>query len=118
MGRKPAVTSVARQRLVETASRLFYREGVRVAGIDRIVAEAGIAKMTLYAHFPSKDDLLLAALQYREKTALAFFRSGMGRHGSERKTACSPSPALAGGFSDLPVNPQRLLVLLKAFFRK
>ncbi|WP_144971981.1 TetR/AcrR family transcriptional regulator [Bremerella volcania] len=59
--------SDARQRLVETAERLFYAEGIHSVGIDRIIAEAGVAKMTLYNHFSSKDELILAVLQYREE---------------------------------------------------
>ena len=55
----------ARQRIVETAERLFYAEGIRAVGIDRIIAEAEVAKMTLYNHFSSKDDLILAVLKYR-----------------------------------------------------
>jgi AcrR family transcriptional regulator len=47
-------TSQARQRILETADRLFYREGVRAVGIDRIIAEAGVAKMSLYNHFPPR----------------------------------------------------------------
>jgi AcrR family transcriptional regulator len=72
--------SDARQRLIETADRLFYREGLRAVGIDRIIAEAGVAKATLYAHFPSKDDLILAVLQWRELKTDEFFASAMGRH--------------------------------------
>jgi AcrR family transcriptional regulator len=49
-------------------------------GIDRIIAEAGVAKMTLYTYFPSKDDLIVAVLQYREAQVLAFFRAAMARH--------------------------------------
>ena len=79
-------TSEARQRILETADRLFYREGVRAVGIDRIIAEAGVAKMTLYAHFPSKDDLILAVLKHREEASLEFFRSAMERHGRKAKT--------------------------------
>lgn len=63
---RPAKTG-ARQRLIETAERLFYAEGIHSVGIDRIIAEAGVAKMTLYNHFASKDDLILAVLQYREE---------------------------------------------------
>lgn len=77
-------TSDARQRVLETADRLFYQEGVRGVGIDRIIAEAGVAKMSLYKHFPSKDDLILAVLRYREEQVLAFFAAAMGRH--ERRT--------------------------------
>ena len=84
MGRKRE-TSEARQRILETADRLFYQEGVRAVGIDRIIAEAGVAKMSLYKHFPSKDDLILAVLKYREQGVLEFFRSAMERHGRKTK---------------------------------
>ncbi|MCA9040020.1 MAG: TetR/AcrR family transcriptional regulator [Planctomycetaceae bacterium] len=59
--------SSARQRIIETAEELFYAEGVRAVGIDRIIAEAKVAKMTLYNHFASKDELILAVLKYREE---------------------------------------------------
>ena len=85
MGRKPE-TSEARQRILETADRLFYQEGVRAVGIDRIIAEADVAKMSLYKYFPSKDDLILAALKYREEGVLQFFRAAMERHGKKTKT--------------------------------
>jgi AcrR family transcriptional regulator len=78
-------TSEARQRILETADRLFYRDGIRAVGIDRIIAEAGVAKMSLYKHFPSKDDLILAVLKYREDGVLGFFRSAMERHGKKAK---------------------------------
>jgi AcrR family transcriptional regulator len=78
-------TSEARQRILETADRLFYQEGVRGVGIDWIIAEAGVAKMSLYNHFPSKDDLILAVLQYREERVLELFRSAMERHGKKTK---------------------------------
>jgi AcrR family transcriptional regulator len=75
----------ARQRILATADQLFYREGVRAVGIDRIIADAGVAKMTLYAHFPSKDDLILAVLRHRELGVMEFFRSTMERHGKKVK---------------------------------
>ncbi len=53
----------ARERILEAAARLFLRDGFRAVGIDTIIAEAGVAKMTLYAHFPSKDDLIVAYLE-------------------------------------------------------
>ena len=72
--------SDARQRIVETAKRLFYAEGIRAVGIDRIIAEAGVAKMTLYNHFASKDDLILAVLQYREEEFNEMFAKSIKRH--------------------------------------
>jgi len=85
MARTPE-TSEARQRVLETADRLFYQEGIRAVGIDRIVAEADVAKMSLYKHFRSKDDLVLAVLKHREETVLEFFRAAMERHGAKSKT--------------------------------
>ncbi len=79
-------TSEARQRILETADRLFYQGGIRAVGIDRIIAEAGVAKMSLYKHFPSKDDLILAVLQHREQGVLEFFRTAMERHAKKLKT--------------------------------
>jgi len=85
MGRTKATASEARRRIVETADRLFYEEGLRAVGIDRVIAEAGVAKATLYAHFPSKDDLILAVLEHREACVTEFFREAMERHGRDRK---------------------------------
>jgi AcrR family transcriptional regulator len=57
----------ARERILETAYDLFSRHGVRAVGVDRIVASSGVAKMSLYRHFQSKDDLVLVFLQEREQ---------------------------------------------------
>lgn len=54
--------SAARERILESAFRLFYAYGVRAVGIDRIIEESGVAKATFYKHFPSKDDLVVAYL--------------------------------------------------------
>ncbi|MFI6793988.1 TetR/AcrR family transcriptional regulator [Nonomuraea sp. NPDC050383] len=54
--------SEARSRLLNTATRLFYAEGIHAVGIDRIVAEAKVTRATLYRHFPGKEDLVLAYL--------------------------------------------------------
>lgn len=61
-----ANSSPKRDHLMATAWRLFYRDGYRVVGIDTILAEAGVAKMTLYNHFPSKDALIVAILEKRD----------------------------------------------------
>lgn len=59
--------SAARRRLLDTATRLFYGEGTRAVGIDRIIAEAGVAKATFYNHFPSKDALVLAYVEEQDR---------------------------------------------------
>jgi AcrR family transcriptional regulator len=55
--------SPARRRVLDAASALFYAEGIHAVGIDRIIAEAAVAKATFYHHFPGKDDLVRAYLQ-------------------------------------------------------
>jgi AcrR family transcriptional regulator len=52
-----------RDRLLETAARLFYQEGVRAIGVDLVVERSGVAKTSLYRHFPTKDDLVVAFLE-------------------------------------------------------
>jgi len=59
-------TTDAHERILAAAYELFSRRGIRAVGIDEIIATAGVAKATLYRHFPSKDDLVLAFLQRRE----------------------------------------------------
>jgi len=83
MNKARANKSEARQRIVETAERLFYAEGVRAVGIDRIIADAEVAKMSLYNHFPSKDDLILAVLQYREEKFDSMFENWINHHVSK-----------------------------------
>lgn len=56
-------SSPPRDRLLDTAGKLFYEHGFQGVGIDRILAESGVAKMTLYRHFASKDELIAAYLQ-------------------------------------------------------
>ncbi|MCW2236344.1 TetR/AcrR family transcriptional regulator [Azospirillum canadense] len=53
----------ARERILETAADLFYREGIRAVGIDTIIARSGVAKMSLYRNFASKDELVCAYLE-------------------------------------------------------
>ena len=58
----PTPRGEARERILETAFRLFYAHGVRGVGVDTIIAASGVAKATFYKHFPSKDDLAVAYL--------------------------------------------------------
>jgi AcrR family transcriptional regulator len=57
----------ARERILDTAYELFARRGIRDVGIDEVIERAGVAKATLYRHFPSKDDLVMAFLERREE---------------------------------------------------
>jgi AcrR family transcriptional regulator len=61
------VARTGRERILEAAYPLFSRSGIRAVGVDKIVAAAGVAKMTLYRNFPSKDELALAFLAMREE---------------------------------------------------
>jgi AcrR family transcriptional regulator len=62
-----APPSAARQRLLDNAYELFSRRGIRAVGVEEVISRAAVAKATLYRHFPSKDDLVLAFLEERER---------------------------------------------------
>jgi len=68
----------SRKRILDTAAGLFYREGVRSVGVDRIAAESGLAKMTLYYHFKSKDELVVAWLRRRDEEWMSWLESAVG----------------------------------------
>src|ERR1700688_4986513 len=61
----PPPKQTMKERILETADRLFYLQGIRAIGVDTIAAEIGISKRTLYNHFPSKDALISAYLARR-----------------------------------------------------
>ncbi|WP_378178056.1 TetR/AcrR family transcriptional regulator [Aquimarina sp. SS2-1] len=60
--------SKVRAHIIETASVLFYNKGYNLTGINEIIKQAGIAKATLYNHFPSKEDICIAYLQHKNET--------------------------------------------------
>ncbi|MEU5903063.1 TetR/AcrR family transcriptional regulator [Micromonospora sp. NPDC047467] len=87
--------SEARLRLLTTATRLFYAEGIHSVGVDRIIAEAKVTRATFYRHFPSKDDLILAYLRDVHQ---------MDRRAVDAALATNPSPldtllAIAGSIA-------------------
>jgi AcrR family transcriptional regulator len=82
-------------RILYTAHDLFYRDGIRATGIDRVIAESGVAKKTFYRYFPSKDDLIVAFLEFRHDNWMAWFRDALARHGG---TLNALVPALAEWF--------------------
>jgi AcrR family transcriptional regulator len=72
MSKSPASAGVhggaeVRERILETASALFYARGVRAVGVDLVVEEAGVAKTSLYRHFGTKDDLVAAFLEREDQ---------------------------------------------------
>ena len=80
---------------MQTARRLFNAEGFRAVGIDRIIAEADVAKTTLYKHFPSKDDLILATLQEYDQAVVDMFSR------SNQQALAKGKSRLVGFFSAL-----------------
>jgi AcrR family transcriptional regulator len=82
--------SAKRTELLKAAWRLFYRDGYHAVGIDTVLAEAGVAKMTLYKHFPSKEELIAAVLERRSKELEALFETAIadaGRSATKRLLA-------------------------------
>ncbi len=82
---KKAPRRSARERILEAASNLFYQEGVQNVGIDRIIAESGVAKMSLYNNFKSKDDLIAAYLDQRGTEWEAFLEAKIKNAEAEPK---------------------------------
>jgi AcrR family transcriptional regulator len=72
-----------RERILDSAYQLIARRGVRDVGVEEVIATAGIAKATLYRHFPSKNDLVLAVLEHREQVwTLGLVEAEARRRGS------------------------------------
>jgi AcrR family transcriptional regulator len=71
----------ARAQILATAAALFYEEGFRAVGIDTIIARSGVAKMTLYRHFPSKDALIAAYLEDANARFWVWFDEALGEGG-------------------------------------
>jgi len=75
--------SAARERILQTAHDLFYSDGIRATGIDKVIAEAGVTKVTFYRHFPSKNDLIEAFLEYRHARWMTWFDDAIERRRDE-----------------------------------
>ena len=74
----------ARERLLSAASELFYEEGVRTVGIDRVIERAGVAKATLYSTFGSKEGLIEAYLDLRHQQQRERMTRGLARFDNDR----------------------------------
>ncbi len=79
--------SAARQRILDTADRLFYNEGIHAVGVNRIVDEAAVTRVTLYRHFASKDDLISAYLDGRARFDHAQVDGLIARYADEPRRA-------------------------------
>jgi len=67
------IAATPKEKLFQAAARLFYQHGYRATGVDTIAAESGIGKMTLYRHYPSKDDLIVAFLRQSDDDFWEYF---------------------------------------------
>ncbi len=79
-----------RERILATASELFYQKGIQHVGINEVIAASDVAKRTFYKHFPSKDQLILEVMLYREKQWLQWFEKSVelrGKTASEKLLA-------------------------------
>jgi len=72
-----------RDRILDTASRLFYERGVRAVGVDLVVLEAAVAKTSLYRYFPTKDDLIVAFLEREDLEFWALWDSVAEQHADD-----------------------------------
>ncbi|RYP86694.1 TetR/AcrR family transcriptional regulator [Nocardioides guangzhouensis] len=73
--------SEARERLLRTAADLFYNEGIHAVGVDRVLAEAGVTRATMYRHFPGKEALVAAYLGLEDATIRGYFAAAEEQSG-------------------------------------
>jgi len=78
-----AEISDVRQRILDTASTLFYERGVRAVGVDLVVDASGVAKTSLYRHFRTKDDLIAAFLEREDREFWALWDEVAARHAGD-----------------------------------
>ncbi|PHM44757.1 TetR family transcriptional regulator [Xenorhabdus mauleonii] len=95
--------STARERILQVSHDLFYQEGIRATGIDRIIKEANVTKVTFYRHFPSKNDLIMAFLEYRHQRWINWFSTTLAAEISVYGTLVKALPAVLGKWF---INPE------------
>jgi AcrR family transcriptional regulator len=81
----PISLSPARRRILDVAIDLFYREGIRAVGVDTIVEQSGVGKATLYRHFPTKDDLIVAYLEEQNSLYWERFEKSIAQYEGSAK---------------------------------
>ena len=79
-GRPSIPAKEARERILAAVDELFYRDGVRAVGVDAVIEHAGVNKMSLYRNFASKDDLIAAYLEDRNRQYWSWWDQIMERH--------------------------------------
>ena len=89
-----------RRLLIDTAFRLFYENGINGVGINEILAVSGIAKKTLYSHFASKDELVIATLQERDTVFLTWLDGELKHSNSSREVIEQLFAALTKWFTN------------------
>ncbi|GAB3266617.1 TetR/AcrR family transcriptional regulator [Chitinimonas naiadis] len=92
--------TIASARILDAAEQLFYQEGVRAVGVDAVVKQAGVNKMSLYRQFSSKDELLKQYLLRRDEKFWATFNRSTDQHPDD------PAAALLQIFTDLASRTQ------------
>lgn len=116
-----------KDQIVETASRLFYQQGYNATGINHIIAEAGIAKASLYQHFPSKEDLLAEYLGRESARTMESLNKEVARHESVQEKITAIFDNLGRGIkkseyqgcqflnivSEIPPSNERILQLIQ-----
>ncbi|WP_067436127.1 TetR/AcrR family transcriptional regulator [Nocardioides jensenii] len=85
------------RRILDTASRLFYEQGIHAVGVDTIAAESGVTKRTLYDRFGSKDGLVTAYLRSRDRRWRSMIEARLGEAGAD------PLPRILAPFDVLPL---------------
>lgn len=94
-------SSPVRERILAAANEQFYAEGIRAVSADRLIAAAGVSKVTFYRHFPSKDDLVVAYLDGRA----AFERHALEQLRGQAGDACGTLLAIARAIADMSCSP-------------
>ena len=74
-----------KEHILKVASDLFNKQGIRATGVDQVVSESNVAKMTLYNHFQSKDDLVLAYLMRQDDEWRTWFEDSVNKQGKKPK---------------------------------
>src|SRR5580704_7360076 len=92
----------ARQRILDVAIPLFYQQGARAVGIDTVIAKSGVAKMSLYRSFRSKDELIAACLDERDKSYWTWFDGVLADNPDDPREQL---PAVIRGVAKRPSKP-------------